>query len=127
MWVPYDLVFGRDWETSLQAIDPQPERFDHHIRAMQFALKRDPVGCPLLSYVSPLHPPHPSTGVRWRWTARPGCGVYLRWWRGGQGTVVEAAAVEPSSKVNDAENGKPPEGQRSGTAIPIGWKVTRLP
>jgi hypothetical protein len=44
MWVPYDLDFGHDWETSLQAIDPQPERFDHHIRAMRFALKRDPVG-----------------------------------------------------------------------------------
>lgn len=44
MWVAFDLDYGREWEESFQAINPQPQRFDRHIRAMQFALKRDPVG-----------------------------------------------------------------------------------
>lgn len=44
MWLPFELVPGQEWDESLEAIDPKPQRFDRHIRAMEFALKRDPVG-----------------------------------------------------------------------------------
>ena len=53
--------------------------------------------------------------------------LYLWWRRGGQGTVVDAEACEPSWKPNSAVNGKPPRGQCSGTAMPTGWKCTSRP
>jgi hypothetical protein len=45
----------------------------------------------------------------------------------GQGTFVEVLVAEPSSNVNEAENGKPPRGQCSGTPMPSGLKCTSLP
>ena len=45
---------------------------------------------------------------------------YRRRTGGGQATVVEALACEPSWKPNEALNGNPPRGQCSGTPTPRG-------
>ncbi len=47
--------------------------------------------------------------------------------RDGHGTAVCALVCEPSWNVNSAENGKPPVGQRSGIAMPMGWNLTSRP
>jgi hypothetical protein len=52
---------------------------------------------------------------------------FLRARCAGQGTVAVVLVEDPSSKVNEAENGKPPRGQCSGTPIPVGRKCTSLP
>ena len=44
MWLPFNLPLGSEWQTSLDAIDPRPPRFDRHMEAIRYALKRDPVG-----------------------------------------------------------------------------------
>lgn len=44
MWLPFTLRFGAEWQASREALNPAPERFDAHYDAMEYALKRDPVG-----------------------------------------------------------------------------------